>query len=292
MRTKDTLFSTKQSINCKGVLLDFSTPRVMGILNVTPDSFYDGGRYLHADDLVERVSRMLTEGADIIDVGAYSSRPGADDVPPGEERSRLAHALKSIRDHFPDAILSVDTFRADTAEFVAAEFGVAMINDISGGLMDEAMFTTVGRLKLAYVMMHMQGNPKNMQKNPVYHDITRELLSFFAQRANQALQSGIEDIIIDPGFGFGKTVQHNFTLLRDLKVFAVLGRPIMAGLSRKSMVYKSLGITPEEALNGTTVLHTLALHNGAGILRVHDVKEAREAVRLYTLYRDGAEGIG
>ena len=292
MRLKDTLFSTKQTINCNGRIIEFSIPRLMGILNITPDSFYDGGRYLQTDDLLENVSRMLSEGADIIDVGAYSSRPGADDVPPTEERSRLAYALKSIRDHFPDAILSVDTFRADIAEFVATEFGVAMINDISGGLMDEAMFNTVGRLRLAYVMMHMQGNPKNMQKNPVYHDITRELLSFFARRVNQALQNGIEDIIIDPGFGFGKTMQHNFTLLRELKAFAVLGKPIMAGLSRKSMVYKSLDITPEEALNGTTVLHTLALHNGAGILRVHDVKEAREAIRLYTLYRDDAEKIG
>lgn len=286
---KDTPFSTKQTINCHGRLVDLSIPRVMGILNITPDSFYDGGRYLKEQDILERASAILDEGGDIIEVGAYSSRPGATEITPEEEMKRLNKALTPIRKNFPDAIISVDTFRAAVAEFVIGEFGIDIINDISAGLMDAAMLPTVGRKSITYIMMHMQGTPQNMQNDPKYQDITRELVSFFAHRMVLAGDAGIDDIIIDPGFGFGKTLNHNYILLRDLGLFKILGLPIMVGISRKSMIYKALESTPENALNGTTVLNTLALHNGANLLRVHDVKEAKEAVRLFTLYRDASE---
>jgi dihydropteroate synthase len=292
MSSKDTLFSTKQTINCRGRLIDFSVPRIMGIINVTPDSFYDGGCYLKEKDIVARASEILSEGADIIDVGACSSRPGAADITSEWEKERLIMALKAMRQAFPDALLSVDTFRAEIAEFVVGEFGVSIINDISAGIMDGGMLSAIGRMKIPYIMMHMQGTPQNMQKNPHYDDVTRDLLAFFAERIALAQLAGIEDIIIDPGFGFGKTMDHNFILLRELDLFKMLGWPIMVGLSRKSMIYRSLLTTPGESLNGTTVLHTLALNNGAKLLRVHDVKEALEAIRLFTIYRNASVKIG
>jgi dihydropteroate synthase len=292
MGFKDTLFSTKLTINCNGRLVDFSTPRIMGILNVTPDSFYDGGRYTREKDIVGKAASILSEGADLIDVGACSSRPGASEVKMEDEKARLGMALKAIRKAFPDVLLSVDTFRSEIAEFAVGDFGVSMINDISAGLFDEQMLSFAAGRKIPYIMMHMKGTPRNMQKNPEYQDVTKEILAFFAQRVALARDAGVEDIIIDPGFGFGKTLEHNFILLRELGLFTVLGCPIMAGLSRKSMIYKSLNTIPEKALNGTTVLHTLALNNGARLLRVHDVREACEAVRLFSLYRTTSEQIG
>jgi len=292
MISKDTLFSTKQTIHCRGRLIDLSTPCVMGILNVTPDSFFDGGRYINEEEIISRTSAMLSEGADIIDIGAYSSRPDAADITFEVEKERLKRALKIIRQSFPDALISVDTYRAAIAELVVGEFGVAIINDISSGLLDDKMISAIGKMKIPYIMMHMQGTPQNMQKNPKYHDVTRELLSFFAERIDIAHKAGIEDLIIDPGFGFGKTLQHNFILLHELGLFTMLGLPIMVGISRKSMICKSIHVTPEAALNGTSVLNTLALNNGAKLLRVHDVKEAREAVRLFTIYQDASKIIG
>ncbi len=288
MSSKDTLFSTKRTINCKGQVVDFSIPRIMGILNVTPDSFYDGGKYQTEKEILKRAEAILNEGADIIDVGAYSSRPGATDITAEWEKERLVPAFTVIRKAFPDALLSVDTFRAGIAEFMVNEFGVSIINDISAGKMDDHMLVTLGRLKVPFIMMHMQGTPQNMQKYPRYNDVTRDLLAFFTKRIALAREAGIEDIIIDPGFGFGKTPDHNFLLLRELDLFAMLDCIIMVGLSRKSMIYKSLNITSDQALNGTTVLHTLALQNGAKLLRVHDVKEALETVRLFTLYRNAS----
>jgi dihydropteroate synthase len=286
MNFKDTLFSVKLTINCNGRLMDFNQPRIMGILNQTPDSFYDGGKYRTENEITSRIQTLLSEGADIIDVGAYSSRPGAEEVTTDEEKSRLNKVLRIILKSFPDAIVSVDTYRADIAEYVVKEYGVAIINDISSGMLDERMFDVVGALKIPYIMMHMKGTPQTMQKDPVYEDITREVLAFFADRIHMAVHAGIKDIIVDPGFGFGKTTEHNFKLLKELSLFEMLGYPVMAGLSRKSMIYKSLHKSPGEVLNGTTVLHTIALINGARILRVHDVKEASEAIQLYTLYKN------
>jgi dihydropteroate synthase len=256
----------------------------MGILNLTPDSFYDGGRYLQEEAILKRVEILLTEGADILDIGGYSSRPGAAEISEEEEKARLTPALKLIRSHFPGAILSVDTFRAGIAEYVIDEFGVGLINDISAGLMDDRMFEVVGSRKVPYIMMHMKGIPRTMQVNPVYTDIVKELLAFFAERIFTAGKAGIDDIVVDPGFGFGKTAKDNYTLLHDLRLFGLLGFPIMAGLSRKSMIHKTLGITPDDALNGTTALNTIALLNGANILRVHDVKQAVETIKLVVTY--------
>jgi len=284
MNSKDTFFSSKLTITCQGRLIDFSNPRIMGILNVTPDSFYDGGRYTNEPAILSRVSVMLEQGADIVDVGAGSSRPGASVITAEEEKSRLKMALSAIRREFTDSLISVDTFRADVAEYCIKEFGAGMINDISAGRWDDRMLPVISELKVPIIMMHMQGNPQTMQNNPVYEDIVRDLIGFFAERAAAAKLHGIADVIIDPGFGFGKTIQHNFQLLRELNLLTMLGMPIMAGLSRKSMVYKSIGGKPEDALIGTTVLNTLALVNGARILRVHDVKEAFEAVRLFSIY--------
>jgi dihydropteroate synthase len=286
MGLKDTLFSVKQTINCHGALIDLETPRVMGILNITPDSFYDGGMHKTDKDILTHVEQMLTEGADIIDVGGYSSRPFAENISEQEEKSRLAYALKLIRKEFPAIVISVDTFRAQIAEYVVYEFNAGIINDISAGLIDENMFTSVAELKVPYILMHMKGTPGNMQKNPVYADVVKEVLAFFSERITTARDAGINDLIVDPGFGFGKTAGDNFRLLRELRLFEMLGCPLMVGLSRKSMIYRSLGITPDDALNGTAIVQTLALNNGAQILRVHDVKEAVEAVKLIRLYRD------
>jgi dihydropteroate synthase len=284
MNSKDTFFSTKLTITCHGRLIDFSVPKVMGILNVTPDSFYDGGRYTSGAALISRVASMMEEGADIIDIGAFSTRPGAAEITPDEEKARLLGALQVIRREFPDICISVDTFRADIAELAVEEFGAGLINDVSAGNMDDRMFATAGKLKVPYIMMHMLGTPGKMPSNPVYADVTRDLMAYFADRVAAAKLLGIIDIIVDPGFGFGKTVQQNFQLLRELNLFTLMGMPVLVGVSRKSMIYKSLNVSKEYALNGTSVLNALALANGARILRVHDVKQAVEAVKLFMIY--------
>ena len=256
----------------------------MGILNVTPDSFYDGGRYTIEAALISRVASMMEEGADIIDIGAFSTRPGAAEITPDEEKARLLGALQLIRREFPDICISVDTFRADIAKLAVEEFGAGIINDVSAGNLDDRMFATAGKLKVPYIMMHMLGTPGKMPSDPVYADVTRDLMAYFADRVAAAKLQGIIDIIIDPGFGFGKTVQQNFQLLRELNLFTLMGMPVLVGVSRKSMIYKSLNVSKEYALNGTSVLNALALANGARILRVHDVKQAVEAVKLFMIY--------
>jgi dihydropteroate synthase len=259
--------------------IDFSRPLVMGILNLSPDSFYDGGKYTLPESALLRAKAMIEQGASIIDLGAVSTRPGS--IPPSEaeEWARLEPALQLIRTELPDAILSVDTYRSQIAE-KAANLGVAIINDISGGTMDAHMFETVARLQLHYVLMHIQGTPETMQMNPQYEDVVNEVKSFFAERIKQLNAVGFDKIILDPGFGFGKTVEHNFDLLESIGEFAAMGYPVLAGLSRKSMIMKSLGVSKENALNGTTILNTIALMKGAKILRVHDVTEAVEVVKL------------
>ena len=271
------------TINCKGKLLLMDKPLVMGIINITPDSFYTGSRVQGENDIVTRAAKMIGEGADIIDVGAQSTRPGSERITAAEELKRLLPAIRSILEKFPGTIISVDTYQAEVArESICA--GASIINDVSAGNMDPSMIATVAGMGAPYICMHMKGTPDNMQKDPVYENVTREVLDFFILKINECKKEGIEDIIIDPGFGFGKTISHNFRLLKDLAVFKMLGVPIMAGLSRKSTIYKSLDLTPEEALNGTTVLNTLALQNGADIIRVHDVKEAKEVIKLYSRY--------
>lgn len=289
MSFKDTLFSVKRTLNCGSAVIDFNQPRVMGILNLTPDSFYDGGKYLNEKDILMHAGKMLEEGVDIVDVGAYSSRPGATHISSVEEKNRLTGALDALRKEHPGILISVDTFRADVASFVVNEFNVNIINDISSGLMDPEMLSVVASLRVPYVMMHMKGTPQNMQLNPVYHDVTKEVLSFLAERVGKAIDEGVNDIIVDPGFGFGKSLDDNYKMLRELELFGVLGCPVLVGLSRKSMIYKFLKLTPEEALNGTTALHTLALQNGASILRVHDVQEAIQTIRLWSQYQNAGK---
>ncbi len=288
MNSKDTFFSPKLTITCHGRLIDFTIPKVMGILNVTPDSFYDGGRYTSESAIISRVGTMIDEGADIIDIGAFSTRPGASEISPDEEKARLLGALQIIRREFPEICLSVDTFRADIAERAVSDFGAGIINDISAGNMDDRMLEIAGKLKVPYVMMHMLGTPGKMPSKPVYADVTRDLMAYFADRVAAAKLMGILDIIIDPGFGFGKTVQQNYQLLKELNLFSLMGMPVMVGVSRKSMIYRTLNVSKEDALNGTTVLNTFALSNGAGILRVHDVKQAVEAVKLFMIYNAAA----
>ena len=272
---------TTYTINVNGTLMDLSTPRVMGIVNVTPDSFFAGSRTQTEADIARRVEQLLTEGADILDLGGYSSRPGAADVSPAEECERLRLGLSVIRRVCPDAVVSVDTFRADVARMCVEEYGAAIINDISGGELDAEMFPTVARLGVPYILMHMQGTPQTMQDKPRYDDLLRDVFLYFARKVQQLRDLGQKDIILDPGFGFGKTLEDNYTLLAHLEEFAsVFQLPVLVGASRKSMITKLLGITPAEALNGTTVLNTLCLTKGAAILRVHDVRPAVEAVRL------------
>ncbi|WP_026777049.1 dihydropteroate synthase [Polaribacter sp. Hel_I_88] len=267
------------TINCKGTLVDLSSPKVMGILNITPDSFYDGGKYKDESAILTQVEKMLFEGATFIDVGAYSSRPGAKHIAEVEELQRILPVIDLLIKNFPEIILSVDTFRSKVAiETVNA--GAAIINDISGGKMDANMFETVANLQVPYVLMHMLGTPQNMQKNPVYKDVVEEIISFFAAQIFKLHQLKLNDVIIDVGFGFGKTVAHNFDILKNLSLFKNLDTPILAGVSRKSMLYKTLDISAKEALNATTSANTIALLNGANILRVHDVKEAVEAVKI------------
>jgi dihydropteroate synthase len=280
---QDKYFNSEYTVNCKGTLLDLSVPKVMGILNVTPDSFFDGGKFTEEKQIIRRVKKMLDEGADIVDVGAVSTRPGAKDVSEKEELKRLIPTIQILLKKFPDAIISVDTVRSTVAR-KAVEAGASIINDVSGGSCDKKMFATAGELKVPYVLMHMQGTPQTMQKNPVYKNVVKELIIYFAKKIAQLKDCGVLDVIIDPGFGFGKTVEHNFDILRNLSLFKMLDCPILAGISRKSMINKVLRTSPAHALNGTTALNTVALMNGANILRVHDVKEAKETVQLYKEY--------
>jgi dihydropteroate synthase len=251
----------------------------MGILNITPDSFFDGGKYRRDSEILQQTEKMLLEGATFIDVGAYSSRPGATHISEKEELERIIQVIRLLVKNFPEIIISVDTFRSEVAR-QAIEKGAALINDISGGKMDENMFTTVAKLQVPYILMHMLGTPQNMQKNPQYKDVTKEVLSFFAEQVFKLHQLKLNDIIIDVGFGFGKTIEHNYELLHNLLLFKNLEVPVLAGISRKSMVYKPLEISAKDALNATTVANTIALLNGAHILRVHDVKEAVEAIKI------------
>lgn len=268
-----------KTINCKGQLVDLSTPRVMGILNVTPDSFYSGNRFNSDKEVLRQAEKLLEEGADFIDVGGYSSRPDAADVTLTEELQRVIPAVELILKNFPNALLSIDTFRSAIAQ-EAIEAGAALVNDISAGRLDPAMLSTVGRLQVPYIMMHMRGTPQTMQQHTDYENLLETVIYYFTERMAAARKEGIHDLIIDPGYGFAKTVEQNFELLKQSDLLLSLESPILVGLSRKSMIYKSLSITPQEALNGTTVLHTVALQKGASILRVHDVKEAVECVRL------------
>ena len=275
------IFSNNLSINCNGKLIDLDTPRVMGIINVTPDSFYGGSRYTTADEIIEAARKMTEDGAEMIDIGCFSSRPGATPVSEEEESGRLRMALEAIRSRFPDLILSVDTYRSGIAKMVVQDYRVDIINDISGGEMDPGMIKTIGRINVPYILMHMQGTPETMQREPEYKNVVEEVLQFFGEKVNLLKKEGINDIIIDPGFGFGKTVDHNYEMLNHLGVFRMLELPLLVGLSRKSMVYKTLETGPDESLNGTTAVHMAALLKGANILRVHDVKAAVETIKLY-----------
>ncbi len=279
MVAKDTFFYVKKTLNCGGGILDLSLPKVMGILNVTPDSFYDGGQYLTEKEIIERVQQILSEGGSIIDIGACSTRPGASDIPANEEAARLLPVVKLVKKEFPQSIISVDTYRATIAE-QAVDAGAVMVNDISGGSFDPMMFKTVGRIRVPYICMHIQGTPKNMQEKPDYKDLVNEVVDYFSNKINEMKSNGINDIIIDPGFGFGKLVEHNYQLLNSLADLKIFEYSVLAGISRKSMINKVLNTSPDKALNGTTVLNTIALKNGASILRVHDVKEAVEVVQL------------
>lgn len=271
------------SINCKGKLLALTEPVVMGIINATPDSFYEGHLGLKPAGILLLAEKMINDGASILDIGGQSTKPGSVMVSVQEETDRVIPVIRSILSKYPGIILSVDTFNASTAKS-AVEAGCSIVNDISSGNLDDEMITTVAGLGVPYICMHMQGTPETMQKNPTYKDVVKELLDFFILKVEACREAGIKDIIIDPGFGFGKTIEHNFQLLKNLNVLSILGRPVLAGLSRKSTICKILGTPPAEALNGTTVLNTLALQNGASILRVHDVREAREAIALFSAY--------
>ncbi len=268
------------TLNLRGKLYSLCEPKIMGILNVTPDSFYAESRTSNEEHIAARVQQLMDDGADMIDIGGYSSRPGADDVSPEEEMNRLRRGLRVVRCLYPEVPISVDTFRADVARMCVEEEGADIINDISGGMMDRQMFRTVARLGVPYILMHMQGTPDTMQQAPHYDNLRREVMLYFAERIDRLCQMGAKDIIVDPGFGFGKTLEHNYELFHHLDDFNLFNLPLLVGISRKSMIYKLLGGTPQTSLNGTTVLNTIALMKGAHILRVHDVKEAVEAKRI------------
>lgn len=269
-------------INCKGNLIDLSTPKVMGILNVTPNSFFDGAKYETETQILNRVDQMLTEGADFIDVGAYSSKPNAEEVSEKDELKRLIPVIQLLIKKYPDLLISVDTFRSEVAR-KAIQNGACMINDISAGSLDEKMMATIAEFQVPYIMMHMRGTAQTMMQLTHYEDIVKELLFYFSEKVSQARALGINDLIVDPGFGFAKTLEQNFEVMQKLELFGILELPILAGVSRKSMIYKPLGSSPEKALNGTTALNMIALTKGASILRVHDVKEAVECVKLFSL---------
>ncbi|MEZ4887388.1 MAG: dihydropteroate synthase [Chitinophagales bacterium] len=277
--SKNTVFETNWLINCRGKLLDLSTPKVMGVLNVTPDSFYDGGQYTQQILILKQVEKMLQEGAAIIDVGGMSSRPGADIIEVNEELKRVIPVIEAIVKEFPDTIVSVDTIRAKVVK-EAIEVGASMVNDISAGDLDVDLLSTVGMLGVPYILMHIQGKPKDMQINPSYGNVVQEIVDFFIAKLEQVKQAGIKDVIIDPGFGFGKTLSQNYQILQQFDAFRLFDLPLLAGMSRKSMVCKLLKINPSNALNGTTAVNVIALQKGANILRVHDVKEAVEAVQI------------
>lgn len=268
------------TLNQRGRLLELREPQIMGIINVTPDSIFSESRTPDEEHIAQRVKQMMNDGADMIDIGGYSSRPGANDVSTEEEMNRLRRGLRIIRKLYPDVPVSVDTFRADVARMCIEEEGADIINDISGGMMDRQMFRTVAQLHVPYIMMHMQGTPDSMQLAPHYDNLRQEVMLYFAERIDRLCQMGVKDIIVDPGFGFGKTMEHNYELMAHLEDFHVFGLPLLVGISRKTMIYKLLGGTPQTSLNGTTVLNTIALTKGAHILRVHDVKEAVEAKRI------------
>jgi dihydropteroate synthase len=277
---KDTFFQKKLTINAGGKLIDLSVPKVMGIINITPDSFYAGSRKQSIEDALQQAEKMLAEGADFLDLGAYSSRPGADDISVQEETDRLLPVIEAIAGKFPETVISADTFRAEVAE-AAVKAGAHIINDISGGQLDENMFATVAKLKVPYILMHMKGTPQNMNQMAKYDDIFTGVLDYFAQKIHQLKQLGVHDVIIDPGFGFAKMSGHSYALMSRLQDFDILQLPVLVGVSRKTMIYKLLGVTAEDALNGTTALNAIALTKGANILRVHDVKEAVETIKIF-----------
>ena len=279
--TSTPLFSRNVSLNIRGRVLDLTTPKIMGIINVTPDSFYQGSRLADPEHAVYAAKEMISQGADMLDVGAVSSRPGAGEVDEPEELERLTPVLEAIRNEFPDCVLSVDTFRSKIARTLYEKFSIDMINDISAGTLDSSMFRTVVGMGIPYVLMHMQGSPPNMQEQPTYTNVVDDLLQYFGEKVYQLRKLGINDVIMDPGFGFGKTLDQNFTLLSHLEAFRILELPLMVGISRKSMIYKTLESSPEEAMNGTTAAHMAALLKGANILRVHDVREAAETVKIF-----------
>ena len=267
------------TINCKGMLVDLSTPKVMGILNVTPNSFYDGGKYKNETEILSQVEKMLADGASFIDIGAYSSKPNAEFVSEEEEIVRISPVVDLVLKHFPDTMLSIDTFRSEVAK-IAIESGAAIINDISAGMLDDKMLEIIGRYNVPYIMMHMRGNSQTMQTLTNYEDIVKEMLFYFSERVAKARTFGINDLILDPGFGFAKTIDQNYEVFQKMELFKILKVPLLVGISRKSMIYKALDIAIGDAMNGTTVLNTLALVKGANIIRVHDVKEAVECVTL------------
>ncbi|MFT4153384.1 dihydropteroate synthase [Parafilimonas sp.] len=271
------------TLNCNGKLLVIDKPAVMGIINITPDSFYAKSRKRTEDEILATVSEMMAEGAAILDVGGQSTRPGSARLSAGEEDSRILPAIELIYKNFPEAIISADTYHASVAKNVI-KAGASIINDISGGMMDDEMLSTVGKFPVPYICMHIQGRPETMQVNPAYEDVVQEVLDFFIFQTERCRQHNIKDVVIDPGFGFGKTIRHNLQLLKNLSVFKMLDKPVLVGLSRKGTVYKTLNVTAEEALNGTTALNMIALLNGASILRVHDAKEAAEVIKLLEAY--------
>ena len=269
------------TLNCKGRILVIDKPIVMGIINATPDSFFGGSRFNGVDEIVAKAEKMLNDGADILDIGGQSTRPGSELISADEEIERVIPAIKAIAEKKPEAFISIDTFYSKVA-IAAIEAGATIVNDISAGSMDSKMIATVAELKVPYILMHMKGTPQTMQQNATYENATREVLDFFISKTNELKNAGIIDIIIDPGFGFAKTIDQNFELLKNLSVFKMLDKAIMLGISRKSTIYKTLDVSVDEALNGTTVLNTIGLMNGASILRVHDVKEASETVKLFS----------
>lgn len=281
---QDTFFLKKKSINCDGKLLNLDEPIVMGILNLTPDSFFDGGKHRQEADIVNHVKQMLSDGAKIIDIGGYSSRPGALEVTEKEELNRVLPIINLLKQEFDEIIISIDTFRAEVAQ-QAIKNGAAIVNDISAGNMDKNMLETLADLKVPYIMMHMQGTPQNMQENPNYNNVTNEVMNFFTEKLELLYKKGVNDVVIDPGFGFGKTLEHNYELLNHLNDFNLFELPILVGVSRKSMITKALDIKASEALNGTTALNAFALTKGATILRVHDVAATNEVVKLFKLMK-------
>ena len=279
----------KSTINLNGRLIDLTKPVVMGIINVTPDSFFDGGKYKTEKKIIKRAEEILEQGGTIIDIGAVTTKPGADGISTKEELDRLLPAVKAVKKAFPEAFISIDTYRSWVALKVMEDCGPCMVNDVSGGNFDVHMFDTIGKLGVPYILMHMQGTPLKMQENPVYEDIIRDISMFFTDAVKKLNRAGVKDVIIDPGFGFGKTLAHNYELMNRLDSFKVFQLPVMVGISRKSMIYKLLSTKPEDALNGTSVANTLALMGGADILRVHDVREAVEAVRIINMVRSTSE---